>query len=73
LQFKALSFDLAMIGHAAFVNELPAAGLCPFPWIMGIAPLHKIALTEGLLPRRVRLLRVGDLNGIRHRQKRANA
>ena len=62
-----------MIGHAAFVNELPAAGLCPFMWLMRVAPVHKTALTEGLLPRRVRLLRLGGLDEIRRRQERAKA
>ncbi len=40
---------------------------------MRVAPVHKTALTEGLLPRRVRLLRLGGLDEIRRRQERAKA
>ena len=40
---------------------------------MRVALLHKIAFTDNLFPRRVRLLRLGGLDEIRRRQERAKA
>jgi hypothetical protein len=73
LEAQSLSFRLAVIGHAGPVNEVPAAGLSPFLWFMRAARVRKIAFADRQLPRGVRVLRLGSLDEVRHRQKCAKA